>query len=35
MYDSILVPTDGSGGEQQFVEEAISLAELTGATVHV
>jgi nucleotide-binding universal stress UspA family protein len=35
MYDAILVPTDGSGGEQQFVEEAISLAELTGATVHV
>ena len=34
MYDHILVPTDGSRGIEQTVEEATGLAGLTGATIH-
>lgn len=34
MYNRILVPTDGSDGSQQTIDEAIALAELTGATIH-
>ncbi|WP_254545246.1 universal stress protein [Halomarina pelagica] len=35
MYDTILVPTDGSRGAQTAVEEALDLAETFDATVHV
>ena len=34
MYDSILVPTDGSEGSAEAVAEAAELAATTGATVH-
>jgi nucleotide-binding universal stress UspA family protein len=34
MYDSILIPTDGSEGVDRAIEEAIELAALTDATVH-
>ncbi|WP_136715790.1 universal stress protein [Halorientalis salina] len=34
MYDDILIPTDGSEGAQQAIDEAIELASLTDATVH-
>lgn len=34
MYDSILVPTDGSDGANRAVEHALDLAEHYGATVH-
>jgi nucleotide-binding universal stress UspA family protein len=34
MYDRILVPTDGSDGVEAVLDEAIELAELTGATLH-
>ncbi|MFB6113908.1 MAG: universal stress protein [Halodesulfurarchaeum sp.] len=34
MYDHILVPTDGSEGNEQTIAEAIDLAGLTGATIH-
>jgi nucleotide-binding universal stress UspA family protein len=33
-YEKILVPTDGSPGAMKAVDEAIDLAEATGATVH-
>ncbi|MFB6077630.1 MAG: universal stress protein [Halarchaeum sp.] len=33
MYDRILVPTDGSPEGEDAVDEALELAELTGATV--
>ncbi len=35
MYERILIPTTGSQGGKRAVEEAIDLAELTGATLHV
>ena len=34
MYERILVATDGSEGTGRTVEEALGLAELTGATLH-
>jgi nucleotide-binding universal stress UspA family protein len=34
MYDEILVPTDGSEGSAEAIEEAVELAATTGATVH-
>jgi len=34
MYDRILVPTDGSEGVERVLDEAVELAELTGATIH-
>ena len=34
MYDNILVPTDGSTGAAEAIDEAIELASLTDATVH-
>lgn len=35
MYDRILLPTDGSDAGNPAVEEAIGLAEETGAALHV
>ncbi|WP_396611121.1 universal stress protein [Haloferax sp. S1W] len=35
MYDHILLPTDGSDASNAAIEHAASLAEETGATVHV
>ncbi|MFC6836669.1 universal stress protein [Halomarina ordinaria] len=35
MYDSILVPTDGSDHAEAAVDEALDLAAETGATLHV
>lgn len=35
MYETILLPTDGSAGADAAVEQAITLAESNGATVHV
>ncbi|RLM57497.1 universal stress protein [Halobellus sp. Atlit-31R] len=35
MYDTILVPTDGSDGMARVAEHAIHLARLTDATLHV
>lgn len=35
MYDDILLPTIGSPGGERAVAEAIELAELTGARLHV
>ncbi len=35
MYDSFLVPTDGSDGAHTALEHAIALAEPIGAVVHV
>jgi len=35
MYDRILLPTDGSDASNRAVEEAIGLAEATGAKLHV
>jgi nucleotide-binding universal stress UspA family protein len=35
MYDSILVPTDGSEESMDALEEAIDLAKLTDATLNV
>ena len=35
MYDRILLPTDGSGGTDRAVGEAIDLAAETGAELHV
>ena len=34
MYDDILIPTDGSDGVQDAIEEGIGLAKQTTATVH-
>lgn len=34
MYQDILLPTDGSEGVEDAIEECIDLAELTDATVH-
>lgn len=35
MYDSILLPTDGSEGMGPVIEHARDLAEIHGATLHV
>lgn len=35
MYRDILLPTDGSEGAEQAVDEAIALAEANDATLHV
>ncbi|WP_257300299.1 universal stress protein [Haloarchaeobius sp. FL176] len=35
MYESILVPTDGSEGAAQAAERALDMAELHDSTVHV
>ncbi|MFD1632785.1 universal stress protein (plasmid) [Haloplanus ruber] len=35
MYDNILIPTDGSDEVAEAVDEAIGMAELCGATLHV
>ncbi|SFR46537.1 universal stress protein [Halogeometricum limi] len=35
MYDSILVPTDGSDGTAKALEHALEVATLSGATIHV
>lgn len=35
MYDSVLVPTDGSDGALKAARHAVALAELDSATVHV
>ncbi|CAI48109.1 UspA domain protein [Natronomonas pharaonis DSM 2160] len=34
MYDRILLPTDGSAGTNPAVDQAVSLAEETGAELH-
>ncbi|HET7322927.1 MAG TPA: universal stress protein [Halococcus sp.] len=34
MYNNILIPTDGSDGVQDAIEEGIALAKQTDATVH-
>lgn len=34
MYDDILVPTDGSDAAEVAIDEAVSLAALTGARLH-
>jgi nucleotide-binding universal stress UspA family protein len=34
MYDSILVPTDGSEGTSQALEHALDIAKTRGATLH-
>lgn len=34
MYDSVLVPTDGSPGSDRAAEEAIELAKCFDATIH-
>ncbi|GAA0292263.1 universal stress protein [Halarchaeum salinum] len=33
-YENVLVPTDGSGGVQDSVTQALDIAERAGATVH-
>lgn len=35
MYDSILLPTDGTAGSEGAIEHAIELAALSDATLHV
>lgn len=35
MYERILLPTDGSRGNSRAVDQAIALAEATGADLHV
>lgn len=35
MYDRILLPTDGSQGNTRAVDQALELAETTGADLHV
>jgi nucleotide-binding universal stress UspA family protein len=35
MYDTILVPTDGSDASMEAVDEAVELAGRLGGTVHV
>lgn len=34
MYQTILIPTDGSEGVEDAIEEGIDLARLTDATIH-
>jgi nucleotide-binding universal stress UspA family protein len=34
MYDTILIPTDGSDGARRAIREGVQLADLTDATVH-
>jgi nucleotide-binding universal stress UspA family protein len=34
VYDTILLPTDGTPGSDAAIREAIGLADLTGATLH-
>lgn len=34
MYEDILLPTDGSEGVENAIEESIELAQLTDATIH-
>lgn len=34
MYDSVLIPTDGSPGAEAAIEHGISIAEAYGAIVH-
>jgi nucleotide-binding universal stress UspA family protein len=34
MYDRILLPTDGSEGTEEAVDQALGLASLTGATLY-
>jgi nucleotide-binding universal stress UspA family protein len=34
MYERILVPTDGAPGSEKAIAEALSLAELSGGTIH-
>ena len=34
MYDTILVPTDGTDAVEPAVEHALGLAETSGATIH-
>ncbi|MFB6106043.1 MAG: universal stress protein [Halobacteriaceae archaeon] len=34
MFDTILVPTDGSGGARRAAEHAVELAAESGGTVH-
>lgn len=34
MYDEVLIPTDGSEGVREAIEEGVELAELCEATVH-
>jgi nucleotide-binding universal stress UspA family protein len=34
MYDSILVPTDGRENTERAIEQAITLADVHGATLH-
>lgn len=34
MYDTILVPTDGSDAAERAIDEAVGIAENVGATVH-
>ncbi|WP_435101658.1 universal stress protein [Halarchaeum sp. P4] len=33
-YENVLVPTDGSGGVQESVTQALDIAERAGATIH-
>ena len=35
MYETILIPTDGSDGTDRAIEHATDLADTYGATVHV
>ena len=35
MYDRVLLPTDGSQGNSRAVKQAIDLAAITGAELHV
>jgi len=34
MYDTILIPTDGSDGARKAIREGVQLADLSGATIH-
>jgi nucleotide-binding universal stress UspA family protein len=34
MYDNILLPTDGSAGMEEVIEQAVELAEIHDATIH-
>ncbi|MEF8777266.1 MAG: universal stress protein, partial [Haloarculaceae archaeon] len=35
MYETILIPTDGSNGSEKALEHGIDIAEKYGATVHL